>query len=686
MSGTLCLFLLAAGFAQAQQDSTSLPVYSLDLVDDLLGGAQGSAASPLKVETLEVGTTIGNSLFSVDVLTAEDLRRWGVMSVPEALGLLPGVLVKQLSTGMYEVHLQTDHGLYSTNNPAVTQNAPFLLMIDFEPADMAYKHTIAWETLPVGITEIRQIEVFRSGQPTYYGTQAVSGLIHIIRNKQTGQRKASVRVGSHRSTQIDLSLPLDLTNNLKMVVGGHFSYADKVENRLYFWQPQQYIAADSALIYQLNAEETNLYSGQSLRSTGGSLMFSYRPKQDLHFALATNLNFSETNLPWLYIDQISETRRKTSQYAATFNMQMRKLSARLRYRFQNLYLAEGYGGFTFNTQTLGLNVAYDLAISEKITLRPYLDILEDNYRPTKGDKNERPYGFAFRNGEAENRFNLAAGANLLAYLSEKLKFSAGLRLGKSSLSNQLLLSMQAASFYDLGNKKILRIALSRSSIMPTLEAWQLNRSFKDQKGEVRNFLGNSTLKVPTVSTINLGFGVPVGKAASVKLEGFYGLTTNPIVNEFISENDSTQTFKMANAKGNYSFVGSTLSARLKIGSTLLRAYLSWQKRIISAGLKNMGKPTYAPTLFGGIRSSSNVFSQKTLLSANLYFGTEQQMQIPFWAGPVKIGPHLSARFAYKVWQESSIFVEAKDLGATSYQNPFGSKISPRYLIGGFLLF
>jgi iron complex outermembrane receptor protein len=115
--------------------------------------------------------SISNVPSAIYVITADDIRRAGAQTVPDALRLAPGVIVEQVDENRWRVSIR---GFASETTDKV------LVMIDgrsvVNPAFMG----VAWDSATVPIAEIDRIEVIRGPDGSRWGVDAVNGVINII--------------------------------------------------------------------------------------------------------------------------------------------------------------------------------------------------------------------------------------------------------------------------------------------------------------------------------------------------------------------------------------------------------------------------------------------------------------------------------------------------------------------------
>ncbi|WP_374243621.1 TonB-dependent receptor plug domain-containing protein [Zoogloea sp.] len=120
---------------------------------------------------------------AVTVLTAEDIRRSGARSVPEALREVPGVSVAQIGAGRWAVGVRMAEGRYSNK---------LLVQIDGRSVYNPLFSGVFWESLDLPMEDIERIEVVRGPGASLWGANAVMGVINIVTRKATATRGSLV--------------------------------------------------------------------------------------------------------------------------------------------------------------------------------------------------------------------------------------------------------------------------------------------------------------------------------------------------------------------------------------------------------------------------------------------------------------------------------------------------------------
>jgi iron complex outermembrane receptor protein len=120
---------------------------------------------------------LSDAAASIFVITADDIRRSGATSLPEALRLAPSLEVAQVSSYGYAISAR---GL---NDSAANK---LLVMIDGRSVYTPLFAGVFWDVQDVMLEDIDRIEVISGPGGTLWGTNAVHGVINIITRSAAG--------------------------------------------------------------------------------------------------------------------------------------------------------------------------------------------------------------------------------------------------------------------------------------------------------------------------------------------------------------------------------------------------------------------------------------------------------------------------------------------------------------------
>lgn len=135
---------------------------------------------------------------SIEVFTAEDLRRLGATSLHEALALAAGVTIAPGGDGGPAGAVPEFWGLREFD--------AFLLVVDGVPWGGAFNPALA----SVSLRDVERIEVLRGAAPVTYGATSFVGVIHVVHTAASAHHSyVSAAGGSHGSgsAAADLALP-----------------------------------------------------------------------------------------------------------------------------------------------------------------------------------------------------------------------------------------------------------------------------------------------------------------------------------------------------------------------------------------------------------------------------------------------------------------------------------------------
>jgi iron complex outermembrane receptor protein len=105
------------------------------------------------------------------IITQDDIRRSGATDIPGILQFVTGIDVRQYTFGDSQVSIR---GYNTVPNPRL------LVMVDGRQVYLDDYGYVAWNTIPVQLSEIRQIEIVKGPASALFGFNAASGVINIV--------------------------------------------------------------------------------------------------------------------------------------------------------------------------------------------------------------------------------------------------------------------------------------------------------------------------------------------------------------------------------------------------------------------------------------------------------------------------------------------------------------------------
>ncbi len=157
--GLLCW----GGVALAQGAPQSPPGNLADLSLEDLGNIEVTSVSKRPERLAEAPA-------SIYVITAEDIRRAGAVTLPEALRLAPNLEVAEVDASQYAISAR-GFNINSANK--------LLVLVDGRSVYTPLHSGVFWDTPDVLLEDIERIEVISGPGGTLWGSNAVNGIINI---------------------------------------------------------------------------------------------------------------------------------------------------------------------------------------------------------------------------------------------------------------------------------------------------------------------------------------------------------------------------------------------------------------------------------------------------------------------------------------------------------------------------
>jgi iron complex outermembrane receptor protein len=151
-----------------------LPVHAASTTDDLTRLSLQELGDIRITSVSKKAERVADAAASVYVITADDIRRSGARSLPEALRLAPNLQVARGSEAGYAISAR---GMNGSNTSAPNK---MLVLIDGRSVYTPLFSGVFWDVQDVVMEDIERIEVISGPGGTLWGVNAVNGVINII--------------------------------------------------------------------------------------------------------------------------------------------------------------------------------------------------------------------------------------------------------------------------------------------------------------------------------------------------------------------------------------------------------------------------------------------------------------------------------------------------------------------------
>lgn len=108
---------------------------------------------------------------AIHVITAEDIRRSGMNSLPELLRMVPGLHVAQIDATKWAISSRGFNSQFANK---------MLVLIDGRSVYTPLYSGVYWDMQDLAVENIERIEVILGAGPTFWGANAVSGIVNVI--------------------------------------------------------------------------------------------------------------------------------------------------------------------------------------------------------------------------------------------------------------------------------------------------------------------------------------------------------------------------------------------------------------------------------------------------------------------------------------------------------------------------
>jgi iron complex outermembrane receptor protein len=190
--------------------------------------ACASAASPPDLLDLSLEELVDYRLMSMSrkeqrvadmaaaayVISAEEIRRSGAQSIPEALRLVPGLNVAQISGDRWAVSSRGFNERLSNK---------LLVQVDGRSIYSPIFSGVLWETQDVIMGDIERIEVIRGPGAALWGTNAMNGVINIVTRSAAASQGSNLSVAATTGGGTSASF----SHGGRLAQGGYFKVFGK---------------------------------------------------------------------------------------------------------------------------------------------------------------------------------------------------------------------------------------------------------------------------------------------------------------------------------------------------------------------------------------------------------------------------------------------------------------------------
>ncbi|MFW5760539.1 MAG: TonB-dependent receptor plug domain-containing protein [Cyclobacteriaceae bacterium] len=642
------IFLVISTFAKAQEvDNEDL--YSLSL-EELMNITIESVSK--KEETLF------EAPLSSYTITHQEIIKSGITSIPEALKLCPGIIVREMTNGTYDFHIR---GFDNPTQYSLTSNSVNLLtlvMINNRPIFNHNNGGTFWETLPIDINDVERIEIVRGPAAALYGPNAVTGVINIITKDllEKGSKVwANLQHGSFNSTIANTYAGIKPSEKFDFSVSGNFQHRERTTDQYYEFFRDDFFTADEQLYSFLpygtgftlpvtqdssvyipldelaTVNTQNFYPRPelALQKYGFNSYLNYKLNDNIDFALSAGMNQVESQRA--FFTNVVTMLSSIESHSTYINLETRVKNGTIRGSYLNGYenIYVGRPGMEYDYDIFDFIADYDIQIGNKLMVRPSVSMQQAAYEDLPYT-NEETTGII----NARQKIINYAGALRLDYRPiEKLRLIAGFRSDHFNNPNDLFNSYQFSATYLLNKKFLIRGAISSAFSGSYMGNTYSNFSYDTNLEPLGlpailrvKYNGNKELDIFRSQLLEFGFRAKINEHFTWDLDVFsqYGENTVGFVKQ-AQETDADPTTGLAlitvsrnveNLPTDIRMNGATLSANMGFEKLMLKPFITWQQ----SQLIDFARYHIAPEADPSAEKNTSVTENKTHESTPSLFG------------------------------------------------------------------
>ncbi|WP_109832334.1 TonB-dependent receptor plug domain-containing protein [Reichenbachiella versicolor] len=526
---------------------------SMDELYELLLNKDVTAASKKAESSFEAP-------LSTTVLTGEQILASGARNIEEAFRLVPGMIVREKTTGNFDIHIRGNDNIPSNNLFVYSENSMTLVMIDGRQVYNYVNGGTFWETLPVDIIDIDRIEIVRGAASALYGANAATGVINIITKRPENSKlevNGNVQGGSLNTKIANLSTGQAINDKLSYRVSGNYQYMDRTTDKLLALDPLDSLFRNSTVpgLYDaysgiLNPEE--LYKVEDLFSlpdpslpwlkyvnpkdgdgsakyqrpemardrygVNGFLFYDY--SDDINTRVSLGSQYSEV-ISSTYGDQVTplSTRYSQTSYIDLYT-KIYGLSLQANYNFGWQDIVVGDDGFKLDLDVFNAQAEYDFEFGG-LNLRPGIYYQQ-------ASQNDKPHLDEIGNGylNAKRTINAVSGSFRADYSINDFRFIGALRAEKYNVNDDVYLPFQFTASYNLDNAHFFRANYARANRSPfavdSYSNYDWDRTARSFPNSIK-FVGSENLDLAVLDNFEIGYRMKPTKNIQIDIEAFYSI-------------------------------------------------------------------------------------------------------------------------------------------------------------------
>jgi iron complex outermembrane receptor protein len=608
-------------------------------------------------------------------ITQAEIQKAGSTSIPEALRLIPGLIVREQTNGVYDIHIRGFENVMRSGD--VTRSNPStLIMIDSRPIFSQIIDGAFFESLPIDINDVNRIEVIRGPAGASFGPGAAMGVINIVtrKNEEKIMVLGNVSYGRPATMMGNFSYGKKVTEKFDFIVSGNIQDRERFEKV----KPGVEVNDGPGTVF---IGYNGAFPDQwlALRKWGSNVFLNYEPSDKTQFGATVGVQGADVQRHTLAnIEGTLFSPNEFKSYYAAVNSKMDNFSLRASLQSGKDDLSPGLGRAfpnRYDYRTIEAVAEYDLSSKGgRVHVVPGVSYQSQNI----SDEAYVNSAYTFFNGKSHNFTTTSAYLRADFTEIDSYRLVGALRADKFSIPDRLTFAYEFALTITVKKNYLVRVAASGSGARSSSYINYLDLNYVDGNQVSRSFKGNPDLDLFTNNLIEFGIRAKPIPEVGIDVDFFQQIGSD--FTKQVSNQDRT-SFSFINVPTRANQTGATFSLNILPDRRIhLKAFVTVQETKISKLRAGNGgffdsRNLITPPQYGGYIIHIAA-SKKINFNISGYVCTEEDK---YDKKPIHA---LNLKAAYSPIPQVSVYINARNIVAKNFfEYRHGDEIS-RLILGG----
>ena len=626
---------------------------------------------------------------SISIVNAEQLSNAGVTTLAEAMKLVPGLVVRELTNGQYEVHIRGFDNIIDDSGLAGLTNTKTLIMIDNRLVFDYFNGGLFWETLPIGVEDIERIEVVRGAASALYGTNAMNGVIHFITKRPSAEQGAKVSiVAGNKDTRIaHVSLEKNISGHA-VRLSGLSEKRERYESDYFSFASREYEDPDDIVFQSAQNEGIDSDNAKEIQS----LMLTLNNEQTEYFTYDISYFHEDSEVQKVFINSrdIPFTTSLSSTDAINAKVNYGNLSTRLSHHWGQQD-TNGVTGLKYDVAVSQATIEYQYRLPQWI-IRPGINV---NHITYDGDFIGGEHSLIEKNYLLRSEY----------FPSNQWRIIAALSYDDYNAPRDDHFSYQLMTTYQPRFDLLFRAGVQAANSSANMAAQYIDLEFTfpsvpNQPDQQVNVMGDKEGELSAVNSIELGTRYQFDSNQLFDVELFYSelkdIARQTNKGTVLVDNTYITTLELETLPSVAQQAGMTIDWRLELQAWNISAYLTWQKTNVIDQVETTALPfvtsnephKVTPEVYGGVTVDWRLASNINFNMQSYYLGAHEitiQQPRGHYQADGALNTNLTLNYRYN--KNISGYAAIKNLSTSNESQSFYSdRLEPLYLLGIKLMF